>query len=83
MQPRCSEAMQLERLGRVPEAIAAYERVLARTPQLPDCWYNLARLQRRSALYPAALASPTRRPSRTASTDPRRSHLNRGVIYSD
>ena len=46
------EAVQLERLGRVPEAIAAYERALARTPQLPDCWYNLARLQRRSALYP-------------------------------
>ena len=40
------QAAQLRRSGRVDEAIAAYKRLLAIEPDLPDSWYNLAWLQR-------------------------------------
>ena len=44
---RSAEA--LEKAGRLAEAEAGYLRVLASWPDLPDTWYNLARLQRRPA----------------------------------
>jgi tetratricopeptide (TPR) repeat protein len=50
-------ALLLDRQGRIPEAIAACERVLGRWPELPDCWYNLAVLQRKSRRFSAALDS--------------------------
>lgn len=76
------EAVRLERSGRLAEAQAAYERLLARFPELPDCWYNLARLQRNARQFDAALGSYQQALDRGV-TRPEEVHLNRGVIYSD
>ena len=76
------EAMLLERAGRLPEAEAAYERLLARWPDLPDSWYNLAVLQRRARRFDAALTSYQQALDRGVRR-PEEVHLNRGVIYSD
>ena len=77
-----SEALLLDRQGRIPEAIAAYERLLESWPALPDCWYNLAVLQRRRRLFSAALNSYQQALDRGIKK-PEEVHLNRGVIYSD
>jgi tetratricopeptide (TPR) repeat protein len=76
------DAVQLERKGRVPEAIEAYERLLQNWPGLPNCWYNLARLQRSTGRFDAALASYREALERNV-TEPEQVHVNRGVIYSD
>ena len=75
-------AQALEKAGRLAEAEAAYLRVLASWPNLPDTWYNLARLQRRAGSFEAALASYQQALDRGVS-EPEEVHLNRGVIYSD
>jgi len=77
---RSAEA--LEKAGRLAEAEAAYLRVLAIRPDLPDTWYNLARLQRRAGRFDAALASYQQALDRGVS-EPEEVHLNRSVIYSD
>ena len=76
------EAVLLERSGRLSEAAAAYERLLARWPDHPDSWYNLAVLQRQARRFDAALASYQQALDRGV-TQPEEVHLNRGVIYSD
>jgi Tfp pilus assembly protein PilF len=76
------EALQLERAGRLDEAEATYQRLLARWPDLPDTWFNLAVLQRKAGRYEAALASYQQALDRGIS-QPEEVHLNRGVIYSD
>ena len=76
------EAARLEGLGQVPEALAAYQRLLARWPKLPDGWYNLALLQRRAGQFEAALASYARALEQGVAR-PEEVHLNRGVIFSD
>src|SRR5450631_2297863 len=76
------EAVLLERQGRVPEAIEAYERLLVSWPGLPNCWYNLGLLQRKKGDFSAALASYKEALERGV-TQPEEVHLNRGVIYSD
>jgi tetratricopeptide (TPR) repeat protein len=75
-------AAALEQAGRLAEAEAAYQRVLASWPDLPDTWYNLALLQRRAGRFDAALASYQQALDRGVS-QPEEVHLNRGVIYSD
>ena len=75
-------ASTLERQGRVAQAIAAYEQLLQSWPGLPDCWYNLARLQRQTGQYSRALASYQEALERNV-TRPEEVHLNRGVIFSD
>lgn len=75
-------AVALEKAGRLAEAEAAYLRLLAGWPDLPDTWYNLALLQRRAGRYDAALASYQQALDRGVS-EPEEVHLNRGVIYSD
>ncbi|HKQ15958.1 MAG TPA: tetratricopeptide repeat protein, partial [Steroidobacteraceae bacterium] len=50
-------AVALEQAGRFAEAEAAYLRVLGRWPDLPNTWYNLARLQRHAGRFDAALTS--------------------------
>jgi tetratricopeptide (TPR) repeat protein len=76
------EAMLLQRENRVPEAIDAYQRVLARWPDLADCWFNLAVLQRRGRRLADALGSYQKALDAGLSR-PEEAHLNRGVIYTD
>lgn len=76
------EAVQLERAGRLAEAEAAYQRLLARAPALPDSWYNLALLQKKQGRFDAALASYQQALNHRVA-QPEEVHLNRGVIYSD
>jgi tetratricopeptide (TPR) repeat protein len=76
------EAQQLQRLGRVPEAIAAYKRILAHWPDLADSWFNLGVLQRQQRQLEEALASYQKALDYGISS-PEEVHLNRGVIYSD
>src|ERR1700689_2706733 len=51
------EASQLRRQNRVPEAIEAYQRILARWPALAESWFNLAVLQRQARRFEEALDS--------------------------
>jgi tetratricopeptide (TPR) repeat protein len=75
-------AVQLEHAGRFDEAVVAYQRLLARFPDLPDTWFNLAVLQRRLRQFDAALASYRQALDRGVA-QPEEAHLNRAVIYSD
>lgn len=77
-----AEALQYDRQGRIPEAIASYERLLESWPALPDAWYNLAVLQRKLRQFPEALASYQRALDHRIKR-PEEVHLNRGVIYTD
>lgn len=79
---RLREAVQLENSGRVLEAIAAYERLLAQWPALPESWFNLAVLQRRAGRFEAALEA-YRHALEQGVSMPEEVHLNRGVIYAD
>jgi tetratricopeptide (TPR) repeat protein len=76
------EAQRLQRLEQVPEAIQAYERVLAQWPELATCWYNLGLLQRKARRPHAALES-YEQALRHGISEPEEVHLNRGVIYAD
>ena len=76
------EASRLRTLGRVDEAIGAYERLLEANPDLPDSWYNLGWLQRKARRFEAALESYGRALD-LGIGDPEEVHLNRAVILSD
>lgn len=76
------EAAALRAAGRLAEAERAYEKLLARWPDLPNSWYNLAMLQKQAGRYDKALASYQQALDRGAS-GPEEIHLNRGVIYAD
>ncbi|HET9444742.1 MAG TPA: sulfotransferase [Steroidobacteraceae bacterium] len=75
-------AAALEKAGRLARAEEAYLRLLTHWPDLPETWYNLARLQRRLGRFDAALSSYQQALNRGIS-QPEEVHLNRGVIYSD
>jgi tetratricopeptide (TPR) repeat protein len=77
-----ANARNLERQGQTAAAIAAYQHLLESWPGLPDCWFNLAVLQRQTQQYIPALASYQEALERGVS-QPEEVHLNRGVIYSD
>ena len=72
----------LRRAGRVEEAIAAYQTLLAREPDLPDSWYNLGWLQRQARQYRESLESYGQALDRGV-RDPEEVRLNRAVILSD
>jgi tetratricopeptide (TPR) repeat protein len=76
------EAAALERSGQLAQAITTYERLLARWADLPDSWYNLAVLQRKTHRFDSALASYQQALDRGVSR-PEEVHLNRAVIYAD
>jgi tetratricopeptide (TPR) repeat protein len=76
------EATQLQRQNRVPEAIDAYQGILARWPGLAECWFNLAVLQRQARRLTDALDSYQMALNAGVSR-PEEAHLNRGVIYTD
>ncbi|MGC8517734.1 MAG: tetratricopeptide repeat-containing sulfotransferase family protein [Steroidobacteraceae bacterium] len=75
-------AQRYRRAGLLTEAIGAYQKLLARHPDSPNSWYNLARLQRQARQYEAALASYQRALAEGIAA-PEEAHLNRGVILSD
>ena len=75
-------AGRLRQMNRVPEAIAAYERVLARWPDLPNAWYNLGLLQRRAGRLQPALSS-YRRALALGIPAPEEVHLNCSVIHTE
>jgi len=77
-----AQASALRRAGRVPEAITAYEKLLALRPDLPESWYNLGWLQRRERQFEASLSSYQQALDRGV-TNPEEVHLNRAVILSD
>lgn len=76
------EARSLERAGRPAEAASAYQRLLARAPDLPNSWYNLARLQRLIGRPEAALASYANA-LKLGIERPEEVRLNRGAIFAD
>ena len=80
--PLLREAARLEQLGRLADAAKIYENILARRPELPDCWYNLGLLQRRLRRFDAALASYAQALARGV-RQPEEVHLNRAVILAD
>lgn len=77
-----TQASALRRAGRVPEAIDAYQRLLALDPGLPDSWYNLGWLQRQARDLEGALSSYAQALARGVAA-PEEVHLNRAVILSD
>jgi tetratricopeptide (TPR) repeat protein len=79
---RLEEAARLQRSGALQEAAAAYRQLLARWPELPDCWYNLGLLERRLGRFEAALEAYAQALAHGASR-PEEVHLNRGVILAD
>ena len=76
------EAERLASEGRLAEAIVAHQRLLQRSPDYPDCWYNLGRLQRRLGQFEEALASYAQA-LRRGVREPEEVHLNRAVIFAD
>jgi tetratricopeptide (TPR) repeat protein len=76
------EATQLQRQNRVPEAIDAYQSILARWPGLAECWFNLAVLQRQARRLSDALDSYQKALNAGVSR-PEEVHLNRSVIFTD
>jgi cytochrome c-type biogenesis protein CcmH/NrfG len=80
--PEVRAAAHLAAAGRLPEAVAAYQSLLARNPDQPDCWYELGFLQRRLRRFDAALDSYAQALRRGVQR-PEEVHLNRGVIFAD
>ena len=81
-QDQLREASRLRALGRVDEAIDAYQRLLAAKPDLADSWYNLGWLQRKARRFDEALIS-YRRALDLDVAQPEEVHLNLAVIHSD
>jgi tetratricopeptide (TPR) repeat protein len=79
---RIPQAQALQQAGRLVEAEQAYREILARTPALPNCWYNLGVVQRLQGRVAEALESYAQA-LRHGVTEPEVVHLNRAVIYSD
>ena len=75
------EASALREAGRVGEAIAAYQRLLAANPDLPASWYNLGWLQKQARQFEGALVSYRQAIDRGIE-EPEEVHLNRAVILS-
>jgi len=76
------EAAELTSQGRLPEAIAAYQRLLERAPGAADCWYNLGLLQRTLGQFEPALGSYAQA-LRHGIGKAEEAHLNRAAILSD
>ena len=76
------EAQNLQRLERIPEAIRAYQRLLAERPDLAESWFNLGVLQRKAHELTEALAS-YQKALDCGIAGPEEVHLNRSVIYAD
>ncbi len=75
-------ASQLRAAVLAGEAAAAYRRLLAILPELPDSWYNLALMERACGRFEAALAAYEEALRRGVS-GPEEVRLNRAVILTD
>jgi tetratricopeptide (TPR) repeat protein len=75
-------ASHLLQVGRVPEAINAYQQLLALKPDMPDSWYNLGYLQQQARLFDAALTS-YRQALLYDVACPEEVHLNCAVILAE
>lgn len=82
LQALIDQARAHEAAGRPAEAAEAYRRLLAAAPDLPNSWYNLARLERRLGRPDAALAA-YQRALDLGVEGPEEVRLNRAVILSD
>lgn len=69
-------------LGPNEKALAGYAQLLQRTPDLPDAWYDFARLLKASGQYEAALGAYDEALRRGAG-EPEEIRLNRSVILAD
>lgn len=76
------EATQLNRQNRIPEAMAAYQAIVARWPQSPNAWFNLAVLQRQTQHLDQALLS-YQKALDAGIERPEEVHLNKSVIFGD
>lgn len=75
-------ASQLRLAGRLDEAIAAYSRLLAVEPALPDCWYNLGMTLRARGRFQEALDAYGEALARGVAA-PEEVRLNRAVLLAD
>jgi len=82
LQTQLAQAGRYRQAGQTVQAEAAYRAVLARWPDLPDSWFNLALMQRRNGRHREALASYQQALDRRIS-GPEEVHLNRGVILAE
>lgn len=82
LQELLNSASRLRELGKLPEAINAYKTLLSAFPALPDSWYNLGFMLKKSGEPEQALAAYDEALKRGVS-DPQEVHLNKAVVYSD
>lgn len=82
LQLMITKATALRLAGRWHEADHAYKVVLSNQPNLPDCWYNLALVQRQIGGFESALDCYAEA-LKLRVDKPEEVHLNRGVILSD
>lgn len=75
-------ASELMRAGRAEEAIPAYRALLAARPDLPNSWYNLAHLLRKTGRPEEALMGYQQALDRRI-TGPEEVHLERALTYAD
>lgn len=77
-----TRAEQLLRSGPLPDAIDAYERLLAEHEDLADSWYNLGYLKRRAGDFSESLAC-YRKALKQGIDSPEEIHLNCAVIFAE
>ena len=76
------EAQALQRARRMPEAIDAYQRLLARWPGIADGWFNLGILLRQTRQFTEALVA-YQKALALGISGPEEVHVNCAVIYRD
>jgi tetratricopeptide (TPR) repeat protein len=77
-----NNASRLREQGRVPEAIAAYQALLAAFPDMPDSWYNLGWLFRQGGQAKSALEAYDQALKRGVK-GAEEVHLNRAALFAD
>ena len=76
------QAVDHQKAGRLDQAAAAFEALLAQRPDLADVWFDLGRLRRRLGRHEAALDAYDRALN-LGVRGPEEARLNRAVILSE
>ncbi|MFN3537572.1 MAG: tetratricopeptide repeat-containing sulfotransferase family protein [Brevundimonas sp.] len=76
------QALDHQNAGRLDDAVAAFEALLALRPELADVWFDLGRLRRRTGRHEAALDAYDRA-LKLGVRGPEEARLNRAVILSE